>query len=873
MIALSETRLDSSIGDAEIIQDFTLFRKDRIGRAGGGVLLGVSNSLNAKVENVFLDSSSELVSFSLTMPHQPKLSVACYYRPPSAAGFSDLEEWLDMVSGDVVIVGDFNVPGIDWDKFPTATYGRGSRKDLTDILRINSLAQIVKFPTHVHGNVLDLIAHNLEVDAQILGVETGLSDHSAIVAGFPMPTPIKKSETERKKTLFDFSIADEEIILKEMRTLSKEVSLLCENGQCTTEDIWITFKSKFLFLLNSYVPKFRPKNYKQRWLSTKTIREIRKKRRLFNVSKNYPSFLASHRVKEQNQLCRKLIDSDYKEHLNRRICDQLKLGNTKPLFKFIDSKKTTNSPIVSFCMLSKEDNSEVASTFLKSFSETFVKDNGNRPEVRPVSTESRPMDLCTINENGVHTLFNNIDPRKSAGPDDLTSAAIKHFSKVVSPILTCIMQHSLNTGVVPADWRAAKVIPIYKKGDKSDPKNYRPISITSLVSKTFEHILSHAIMDHLEVNNLLTEVQHGFRKRHSCESQLLITADDLVNNFDVGVQTDVIVLDFAKAFDSVSFQKLHLKLFTFGIHPTIINWIRAWLSNRTYFVAVADHFSELGEVGSGVPQGSVLGPLLFLLYINDLPTVVKFSKVKLFADDVLLYHPIRSQCDSEELQEDLNAVVGWADTWQMSLNLSKCETCSVTRAEKRKQETKYVLGSNPRPIKSVNEFIYLGVTFTNKLSFNTHISNIAAKGLRTLSMLRRTLRGASRETKTLSYFTICRPILEYASTVWAPERKFLQNSIERIQRKAFRWVYQLGFKEQISEKMIAAGWEPLSQRRRTIDINTYHKIMSGDLAIDYSHHLKFNNVYNTRGGLIRAQASTDVRKHSFFNRIIGEISG
>lgn len=291
---------------------------------------------------------------------------------------------------------------------------------------------------------------------------------------------------------------------------------------------------------------------------------------------------------------------------------------------------------------------------------------------------------------------------------------------------------------------------------------------------------------------------------------------------------------------------------------------------RLTTLSIGDSVSQLGEVGSGVPQGSVLGPLLFLLYINDLPTVIKSSKIKLFADDVLLYHRICGPCDSGELQADLSAVVEWASTWQMSLNISKCEACSISRTQNGRQQTKYFIGNNP--VKTVEEFKYLGVTITDKLSFHTHISNIAAKGLKTLSMLRRTLRGASRDTKTLAYFTLCRPILEYASCVWAPEMKLYQHSIERIQRKAFRWIYRLGFYEQISEKMSAAGWETLQERRRTIDVNTYHKIMAGELAVDYSSHLTFNSQYNTRLGMIRTHIETNVKRHSFFNRIISEIS-
>ena len=185
-------------------------------------------------------------------------------------------------------------------------------------------------------------------------------------------------------------------------------------------------------------------------------------------------------------------------------------------------------------------------------------------------------------------------------------------------------------------------------------------------------------MSHFSENKILTPVQHGFRSKHSCESQLLITTDEFIQNFESKTQTDVVVLDFSKAFDVVPHQRLLHKLDHYGIRGTTLNWIQNFLTNRTQKVVVDGSSSESARVRSGVPQGTVLGPLLFLTYINYLPSTVS-SQVRLFADDCLLYRPIKCRADQEQLQRDLSALLDWADRWGMCFNPSKCSVLRVSR--------------------------------------------------------------------------------------------------------------------------------------------------------------------------------------------------
>ena len=245
-----------------------------------------------------------------------------------------------------------------------------------------------------------------------------------------------------------------------------------------------------------------------------------------------------------------------------------------------------------------------------------------------------------------------------------------------------------------------------------------------------------------------------------------------------------IFLDFAKAFDSVAHEHLLIKLQCIGINGELLQWIRSFLTHRLR-VVVNGTYSDWLSVRSGVPQGSVLGPLLFLLYIDDLHSIVKHSKLKLYADDVALYREIKSEADCQLLQDDLDLICGWAKKWQLRLNVSKCEALLISN-KRRPMSFKYFVNHSPLAWRSAVK--YLGVLLWSNLSWSDHCKHVSAKASKTLNFLRHTLWGATTEAKSMTYRCLVRPLLEYACSVWNPHTVSDKATLESVQRRAAHWV-------------------------------------------------------------------------------------
>lgn len=374
-------------------------------------------------------------------------------------------------------------------------------------------------------------------------------------------------------------------------------------------------------------------------------------------------------------------------------------------------------------------------------------------------------------------------------------------------------------------------------------------------------------MKHLKANNILDEAQHGFQERKSTESQLILCVDDLAKNIDNGVQTDCILLDFSKAFDVVPHKRLMLKIAYYGIHGKLLNWLSSFLTGRTQKVVLEGQSSSEIEVLSGVPQGTVLGPLLFLIYINDLPNSV-LSKTRLFADDSLLYRTITSPTEQEVIQDDLKKLQKWEHTWLMKFNPDKCEVLQAT-TKRTPIQANYVI--HGKTLRNANSVKYLGVTISQTLNWKQHVNTITKKANITLAFLKRNLNGCPIAVKDRCYRTFVRPTLEYAAPVWNPHAKYQIELIEAVQRRAARFVTgDYRRTSSVSEMMSSLKWITLEERRNNASLIMFYKIINNLIDINASNYLTPANT-QTRGHSSRyilPKNRTATYMYSFFPRTI-----
>ena len=277
----------------------------------------------------------------------------------------------------------------------------------------------------------------------------------------------------------------------------------------------------------------------------------------------------------------------------------------------------------------------------------------------------------SVSTDGVTELLKDLSPSKAMGPDELHPRILKKLAAELGPVFTYLFQQSLDTGEIPEEWSLANICPLCKKGDRALASKYPPVSLTCILCKLLEHIVYSNIMDHLEKHSLLSDRQHAFRKKHSCETQMVTVINDWAKILDKGRQVDSLILDFEKAFDTPPHEFLKCKLFGYCIRDKTVLWIDSFLCTRQQRVVINGAKLKWAPVLSSVPQGTVLGPLLFSLYINYI-MVDTDSEIRLFADDCVCYHQIHSIEDTVKLQRDINRLGRWARKWGMRFQPTKC---------------------------------------------------------------------------------------------------------------------------------------------------------------------------------------------------------
>ena len=826
-----ESWLNASISNSELFPpNYTVYRRD-LADGYGGVFLACHDNLITH-EVTLTDTNCELIVCQVQFSNQCTLLACSIYRPPSSDELylENLCQQLTNIrsrfpNSALWIGGDINLPDIKWCDGSIADHSNSLDLNnlFLDFLDNNALSQMVDSPTR-GSSILDVFITDRPGLLESCHVVDGISDHevvlvtSSITADLPPPT---------RRTIYLWSRTDLNLIRETAQSLCQRFTTT--HSTSTPIDIlWNDFMSICNTCMDLVPTKLSSTKHHQPWINSHIKRLTRKKQRAYNHARSTNTEHDWARYKDIKRQCQYECRNSFNLYVSNLI-DPNSNAVSKRLWSYIKSKRLDHTGVSTLKHQGStySNSQEKANLLAGYFSSVFTnEDVSHIPDLSGETLPSIPQ--IVVHSDGVAQLLSNIKVNKASGPDNLQARLLQEVALEISPALTVIFQASLEQGALPNIWKSAAVVPIYKKGSRSDLGNYRPVSLTCICCKILEHIVFSSISKHLQNHEVLCDGQHGFRQKRSCESQLITTINDFAKCLNEKGQCDVLILDFRKAFDKVPHARLFKKLDHYGIHGALLHWLKSFLTNRSQHVVLDNQKSHPTPVTSGVPRGTVLPPLLFLLYINDLPSRVR-SRVRLYADDVLLYSYIKSETDCHTLQEDLDALVEWARTWQMEFNPSKCEFLQITN---KMNPTVYNYHIEATPIVQVEHTKYLGVTISRNLSWNEHIQRITNKAKQVNNFLYRNLRECPTHIKSGCYKIMVRPVIEYAASVWDPYTLSNINKLESIQRTAARFCFNNFSRFSSVTNMLTSLNLPSLQARRTqAKLNIFYKIINGHLDV------------------------------------------
>jgi hypothetical protein len=569
--------------------------------------------------------------------------------------------------------------------------------------------------------------------------------------------------------------------------------------------------------------------------------------------------------------CKEFLDRHEKvlEH------DILKSGDLGKFYKFVNSRLSSKTGIGPLLDPSKKfvfDSFDKAQLLNDYFAGVCTIDDKSVP---PFSV-SKPtgftkLDVINFSSTETYKCLSKLKSSLSAGPDGIPPMFYKKLARCLAEPITQLNRRIFSYGSLPSVWKTAVVVPIFKKGCSSNVSNYRPISLTCVACKIFETSIKKGVLKHFLDNELLNCNQHGFISKHSTCTNLLESLNDWTVNLRNGSCTRVAFIDFARAFDTISFSKLLIKLVNYGIDGKLLSVIQSFLCNRSQVVLVNGVKSESRNIISGVPQGSVLGPLLFVLYINDISnSLPRHVSSNFYADDAKLYTEIKSVNDVVNFQSCLDSLSDWAKTWQLSISITKCSLLDVVSRKSSVQLPGNYIDS--QPLEQCFEKVDLGVKIDCKLSFSMHISDLVAKAKQRIFLLFRSFKTRCVDYLLLAYKSYILPIVTYCSSIWSPYLFGDLLAVESVQRLFTRRLP--GFKKlPYGVRLNKLQLPTLELRRLRTDLCTCYKIIHGDLAGPPERYgLKLAKSQRvTRGHDLKLKADhsrVDVRLHYFSVRIV-----
>ena len=562
--------------------------------------------------------------------------------------------------------------------------------------------------------------------------------------------------------------------------------------------------------------------------------------------------------------------SEAKLNYESHLVSTFAVNKNYKIFNYLHSLTTQNTLPATVCSGSLTASSDVdkANLFNQYFHSVFTRSNYSLPSLQDPSADDVFINEITISESDVYEALATLDPNKAMGIDGIGPNVLKFCATSLCGPIHHLFSLCVHFQSIPAEWHVHCITPIFKSGDKSKVQNYRPISLLCSISKVFEKLIYNNVIDH--VSSFISDFQFGFHQHYSTTHQLLLFLSSIFNSFGQRSQTDCIYQDLRKAFDTVPHNELLFKLWSIGITGNLWELFRSYLSFRSQCISINGILSDNLPVISGVPQGSILGPILFLIYVNDLPSIASSSTALMFADDNVTkcYRSISCPDDCLLLQQDLDSISDWCATWNLSFNSNKCATIHFSHSSPSTIST-YCL--NGDLISDTDHHRDLGIIMSSDLSWSNHYDSISAKAYKTLGLIRCSFyHTSSIYTKKVLYTSIIRPQILYGSQIWRPYLIKDIISIENIQRRATKFILN-DFVSDYKFRLASLHILPLSLSMELNDIIFMVKcLQSSSCCINIHNYITFSSSA-TRSAcshkMIHSISSTNHSRNFYFNCI------
>ena len=808
LLILNETWLKKSISDSEILptDDYKVFRHDRcpkthppdpnfpkkFRRNGGGVLICIRRDLDVISTKIGYKCEAEILGINLNFSDGKKLAVCTCYRVGTlgSQNHDNIKRYLSQIrtrrgTNNIVIVGDFNMRDTDWNTHHSP--------NSTEVLFLNTFSdlgftQLIDSPTHIKGNLLDILVTNKPqiISDQIVNDNflPCKSDH------FPVSFCIK-SNVRRKKApkreIFNYKRANWNELNNELRFTNWN-NLLSGND---VETAWRTFKTHLNASCTKHIPKIKIKSgFQPPWFDSETYDLCRRKERFrakYKQNKSTESY-----VKFSN--CRR----EFKHLCERKMRDNL-FGDgedsnyiTKKFWSYVKSKSNSHRipELIYLNDTFRADPADQAELFNTYFCDQFSdRSNYNIG----INHDLDNVFNLNFNHSRVRNLLLKLNVNKAQGPDGIHAKILKNCAVNIAYPLYLIFKLSYSTSTIPMEWKMANVVPVHKKNTKANVANYRPISLTCIVMKVFEIIIRDDLM--IRCNDKLDSRQHGFLPSKSCCTQLVGFCDSLSLSLNNNLRSDVIYFDFAKAFDSVNHDLILQKLKNeYRIDGLLLKFIRNYLKDRKQSVIINNCNSSTRDVLSGVPQGSILGPSLFLLFLNDMTQGLSpGTQVCMYADDTKIWRVIHGENDHIILQRDIDYLMDWALRNKMNFHPSKCKALMVSHTKPPlvdilpEIQFYYSMGNNI--IDYYDSEKDLGIHINGTLNWTQHCDTVYSKANRMLGLLKRTCHFVNNSNmRRALYLSLVRSQFETCPIVWKPSSITAIIKLENIQKRSFKWI-------------------------------------------------------------------------------------